>query len=152
MSIVSIAELDIDPDRIDSYKALLADEIEAAVQIEPGVLFLHAVSVKGAPEKVRVIECYADQAAYEAHLTTPHFLKYKAETAEMVRSLRLIETDPICAASEGRPCCCLTHGSFLANWSCRPGCRRLGERMRNSLRMNRLRTVQESTHELLSRQ
>lgn len=103
MLIVRMAELEIDPDQIDSYKTLLAEEIEASVRIEPGVLFLHAVSEKGAPEKVRVIECYADQAAYEAHLTTPHFLKYKMQTANMVRSLRLIETDPITlAAKPGR--------------------------------------------------
>ncbi|RWC57872.1 putative quinol monooxygenase [Mesorhizobium sp.] len=103
MLIVRMAELEIDPDQIDSYKTLLAEEIEASVRIEPGVLFLHAVSEKGAPEKVRVIECYADPAAYEAHLTTLHFLKYKTQTANMVRSLRLIETDPITlAAKPGR--------------------------------------------------
>ncbi|CAN7165125.1 putative quinol monooxygenase [Mesorhizobium sp. LjRoot246] len=100
MLIVRMAELEIDPDQIDSYKTLLAEEIEASVRIEPGVLFLHAVSEKGAAEKVRVIECYADQAAYEAHLTTPHFLKYKTQTAHMVRSLRLIETDPITLAAK----------------------------------------------------
>ncbi|RWC31888.1 putative quinol monooxygenase [Mesorhizobium sp.] len=100
MLIVRMAELEIDPDQIDSYKTLLAEEIEASVRIEPGVLFLHAVSEKGAPEKVRVIECYADQAAYEAHLTTPHFLKYKTQTANMVRSLQLIETDPITLAAK----------------------------------------------------
>lgn len=100
MLIVRMAELEIDPDQIDSYKTQLAEEIEASVRIEPGVLFLHAVSEKGAPEKVRVIECYADQAAYEAHLTSPHFLKYKTQTAHMVRSLRLIETDPITLAAK----------------------------------------------------
>ncbi|TPK54172.1 MULTISPECIES: putative quinol monooxygenase [unclassified Mesorhizobium] len=100
MRIVTIAELEIDPDQIDSYKALIAEEIEASVRIEPGVLFLHAVSEKGAPEKVRVIECYADQTAYEAHLTTPHFLKYKTQTANMVRSLRLIETYPIALSAK----------------------------------------------------
>ncbi|RUX96052.1 MULTISPECIES: putative quinol monooxygenase [unclassified Mesorhizobium] len=100
MLIVRMAELEIDPDQIDSYKNLLAEEIEASVRIEPGVLFLHALSEKDAPEKVRVIECYADQAAYEIHLTTPHFLKYKTQTAHMVRSLRLIETDPITLAAK----------------------------------------------------
>ena len=103
MLIVRIAELEIDPQQIDSYKALLAEEIEASVRVEPGVLFLHAVSVKGTPEKVRVIECYTDQATYEAHLATPHFLKYKAQTANMVRSLPLIETDPIALRAKAAP-------------------------------------------------
>ncbi|BCH27446.1 putative quinol monooxygenase [Mesorhizobium sp. L-8-3] len=93
--IVRIAELEIDPDRIDAYTALLAEEIEASVRLEPGVLFLFAVSVKENRNAVRVIEGYADQAAYEAHLATAHFLKYKTQTADMVTSLRLIETDPI---------------------------------------------------------
>ena len=93
--IVRIAELEIDPSQIGAYTKLLAEEVEASVRIEPGVLFLYAVSIKGSPDKVRVIEGYSDHAAYEAHLTTSHFLKYKTQTAGMVRSLRLIETEPI---------------------------------------------------------
>lgn len=45
--IVRIAELEIDAFQLDSFRALLAEEIEASVQNEPGVLFLHAVSIKG---------------------------------------------------------------------------------------------------------
>jgi quinol monooxygenase YgiN len=41
------------------------------------------------------MEIYADQAAYEAHLKSSHFLKYKTATATMVRSLTLHETTPI---------------------------------------------------------
>ena len=48
-----------------------------------------------APGQVRLLEVYADRAAYEAHLTAPHFLAYKAATAGMVRNLRLILADPI---------------------------------------------------------
>ena len=99
---VRMAELEIDPNRIDAYTALLSEEIEASVRLEPGVLFLFAMSVKGGPNLVRVIEGYADQAAYEAHLTTPHFLKYKTRTADMVRSLRLVEADPITIKAKDR--------------------------------------------------
>lgn len=99
--IVRIAELVIDPASIDIYAPLLSEEIEASVRLEPGVLFLFAVSVEGSPEAVRLMEGYVDLAAYEAHLATPHFLKYKAATAGMVRSLRLIETKPIALAAKG---------------------------------------------------
>ena len=95
MTIVRIAEIDVEPNQIDTYKALLAEQVEASVRVEPGVLFLHAVLEKGAAARVRVIECYADQAAYEFHLTTPHFRKYKMKTANMVRSLQVIEHEPI---------------------------------------------------------
>jgi quinol monooxygenase YgiN len=95
-----IAELDIDPDRVADYRALLAEQIEAAVRLEPGVLFLFAVNVKGEPSKVRVIEGYASQDAYDEHLVAPHFLTYKTMTANMVLSLRLIETEAIALAAK----------------------------------------------------
>lgn len=100
--IVRIAELEIDPNQIAAYTVLLSEEVEASVRLEPGVLSLYAVSIKGSPDQVRVIETYADHAAYEAHLTTPHFLKYKAHTAGMVRALRLLETEPISLQAKGR--------------------------------------------------
>lgn len=93
--IVRIAELEIDPDQLDDYRALLMEEIEASVEKEPGVLMLHAVAEKERPEQIRILEVYADRAAYEAHLKTPHFLKYKDGTAGMVRALRLIDVDPV---------------------------------------------------------
>lgn len=93
--IVRMADLDIDPAQLDAYKALLAEEIEASVRLEPGVLMLHAVALDEAPEKIRLLEVYADEAAYRAHLATPHFLKYKTLTAAMVRSLRLLPVTPI---------------------------------------------------------
>ena len=56
---------------------------------------MYAVAVKGQPGQIRIFEMYADTAAYEAHLQTPHFLKYKSGTQGMVKSLRLLETDPV---------------------------------------------------------
>jgi quinol monooxygenase YgiN len=47
-----------------------------------------------------IFEVYADQAAYEAHLKTPHFLKYKNGTKAMVRSLELMEVGPIALAAK----------------------------------------------------
>ncbi|SCB62087.1 Quinol monooxygenase YgiN [Rhizobium aethiopicum] len=93
--VVRMAELEIDSDTLEAYCALLTEEIEASVALEDGVLSLSAVSVTGDPGRVRILEVYADQEAYEAHLRTPHFLKYKRETAGMVTSLTLIEVDPI---------------------------------------------------------
>jgi quinol monooxygenase YgiN len=62
--------------------------------------------VKDAPSQIRILEVYADRAAYESHLQTAHFLKYKTQTANMVRSLNLVETDPImlCAKRDKAGC------------------------------------------------
>jgi len=99
---VRLAELEIDPARLDSYKATLKEEIEASIRLEPGVLTLFAVSVKDHPTQIRMFETYADVAAYKAHLETPHFKKYKTGTQHMIKSLMLIETDPILLGAKTR--------------------------------------------------
>jgi len=96
---VRIAEIEIDPGQLDAYKALLAEEIAASVAQEPGVIMLHAVAERDSPHKVRILEVYASHAAYEAHINTPHFLKYKTGTVDMVTALRLVEVDPILLAA-----------------------------------------------------
>ena len=99
---VRLAEIDIDPTQLESYKAALKDEIEASIRAEPGVLSLYAVAEKDSPTKIRIFEIYADQEAYEAHLETAHFKKYKAVTQEMVKSLKVIETVPIMLGAKGK--------------------------------------------------
>jgi quinol monooxygenase YgiN len=101
--VVRIAELEIDPSQLGAYTALLTEEIEASVRLEPGVLSLSAVAIKGSPTHIRILEVYANQQAYEAHLQTPHFLKYKTGTAGMVRSLNLLETVPILMCAKTTP-------------------------------------------------
>ena len=93
--LVRIAELEIDTGQLPAYRDALKEEIETSIRVEPGVLKLYAVSVKDQPSQIRILEVYRDQAAYESHLQTPHFKKYKAETQGMVKSLQLIETEPI---------------------------------------------------------
>ena len=102
--LVRIAELEIEPAELEAYKAALKEGIAAAIRVEPGVLSLLAVAVKDHPTQIRIFETYADRAAYESHLQTPHFLKYKSETQRMVKSLKLIEAEPILlGAKNGKP-------------------------------------------------
>lgn len=92
---VRIAELEIDPAQLEAFKTILKEEQEASVHLETGVLMLHSVALANAPTHIRLPEVYASKAAYEAHLKTPLFIKYKTSTEVMVKSLRLIETTPI---------------------------------------------------------
>jgi quinol monooxygenase YgiN len=93
--VVRLAELEIDPAQLESYKVALQEEIETSIRVEPGVLKLYAVSVKDHPTQIRLFEMYANTAAYEIHLQSPHFKKYKRVTLGMVKSLKLLETEPI---------------------------------------------------------
>ena len=100
--VVRIAELEIDPAQLDAYKLALKEEIETSIRVEPGVLTLYAVAIKEHPEQIRLFEIYKDMVAYESHLQSPHFKTYKRRTQQMVKLLRLIETEPILLSSKLR--------------------------------------------------
>ena len=92
---VRLAKLVIDSAQLESYKVMLKEEIETSVRLEPGVLTLYAVSEKDNPTHITILEIYADTTAYKAHLQTPHFIKYKTLTKDMVKSLELVGTVPL---------------------------------------------------------
>lgn len=89
---VRVAELEIDPARLESYQAAVQEEMETSIQVEPGVLAIYAVAEKDNPARLRFFEMYADEAAYKSHIESPHFRKYVAATQAMVVSRRLIDT------------------------------------------------------------
>jgi quinol monooxygenase YgiN len=99
-SLVRIAELEIEPQHLETYISLLREEIEASVTLEPGVLALNAVSLKHNPTSIRLLEVYASEEAYQAHLQSSHFLKYKTATDGMVKSLKLVAAEPLLLRSK----------------------------------------------------
>lgn len=98
--VVRIAELDIDPAQRAGFISAVREEMEEAVRVEPGVLAIYAVAEKDDPSRLRFFEIYANEAAYRAHLESPHFKKYVATTTPMIRYRELIETVPIQLSSK----------------------------------------------------
>lgn len=92
---IRIAEIEIAPQFIDDYLAILKEESEASVRLEPGVICIYPMYQKENKSQIRLLEIYATKEAYESHLQTPHFKKYKTSTLEMVKSLKLIDMEAI---------------------------------------------------------
>ena len=92
---VRISEIEIVPEHLEEYKAILEKESSESVKIEPGVIAIYPMYQKENPTQIRILEIYASQAAYRLHLQTPHFLHYKTSTLKMVRSLKLVDMDAI---------------------------------------------------------
>ena len=92
---VRLSKIVVDSAQLENYKVALKEEVEASVRLEPGVLTLYAVSEKDNPSHFTILEIYADTNAYKAHIQTPHFLKYKTGTKDMVTSLELVDTVPL---------------------------------------------------------
>lgn len=94
-NLVRLSKITVDTAQLDAYNSLLKEEIEASMRHEPGVLTLYATAEKENPNKITILEIYADRAAYEKHLTTPHFKKYKQGTLSMVKDLQLVDVKPL---------------------------------------------------------
>lgn len=92
---VRIAEIEIDSNFVDEYVAILKEESEASVRLEPGVICIYPMFLKEHPTQIRLLEIYANKEAYESHLLTPHFKKYKSATLHMIKELKLIEMEAI---------------------------------------------------------
>ncbi|GAB3017935.1 hypothetical protein GCM10027051_23620 [Niabella terrae] len=92
---VRIAEIEIHPQHLEEYKAILMQEAEASVRIEKGVIAIFPMFQKNAPTQVRILEIYLDQQSYRSHLKTEHFQKYKSTTLHMVKSVKLLDMEAL---------------------------------------------------------
>lgn len=92
---IIISEIEIEPDYLDEYLSILKEESKASIELEPGVISIYPMFQKENPNEIRILEIYADREAYESHLQTPHFKKYKTTTLKMVKSLELIDMSAI---------------------------------------------------------
>lgn len=92
---IRISEIEIDSNYLKEYNSILQEESRASVQLEAGVIAIYPLYQKENPTQIRILEIYANRKAYEAHLKTPHFQKYKTTTLKMVKSLKLVDMDNI---------------------------------------------------------
>ena len=97
---VRIARIVVDSAQLEKYNSALKEHAEAAVKKEPGVITLYAVHDKDKPTNVTVFEIYASVPAYQSHILTAHFLKYKKTVENMVKSLVLTDVTPIALQSK----------------------------------------------------
>jgi quinol monooxygenase YgiN len=96
---VRISEIQVAPDRLQEYVAILTEEAEASVRLEPGVIAIFPMYQRENPTEVRILEIYASRAAYESHIKSPHFERYKSTTLPMVRSLNLVDMEAMDATT-----------------------------------------------------
>ncbi|CAG5070674.1 hypothetical protein DYBT9623_03218 [Dyadobacter sp. CECT 9623] len=92
---VRISEIEILPEYLTEYNAILKEEAAASVEKEKGVVAIFPMRIRQEPTQIRIVEIYADSAAYQAHLKTPHFQHYKTTTLKMVKALKLIDMDAL---------------------------------------------------------
>ena len=93
--IVRLSKVEVYPQHLDEYLKYATEVGEISLRTESGVLTMYAVGEKENPCKITILETYASRAAYEKHIASEHFQKYKRGTLHMVKSLVLSDQTPL---------------------------------------------------------
>lgn len=93
--IVRLSKIEVYPQYLDEYMKYATEVGEVSLRTEPGVLTMYAVGEKENPCKITILETYASREAYEMHIASKHFQKYKQGTLHMVKSLVLSDQTPL---------------------------------------------------------
>ena len=73
---VVIAEFDVKPDGLERFLELARDDASQSVAKEPGC-HQFDVTMDQAASRVVLYEVYDDEAAFDAHLQTPHLATFR---------------------------------------------------------------------------
>ena len=90
-----LAEIEIHPQYLKEYLVAAAEIQKASLAEEPGVICLFPTQTKEDSCQIRILEIYASQQAYQHHIQTDHFQKYKQGTLHMVKLLKLQDLQPL---------------------------------------------------------
>ena len=93
--LVRIAEIEVHPEYLEAYLTAATEIQQKSLAEEPGVLCLFPNQMKEDSTQIRILEIYASQQAYQHHIQTAHFQKYKQGTLHMVKSLKLQDLTPL---------------------------------------------------------
>lgn len=98
--IVRLSKIEIYPECISEYMEYAKEVGEISLRTEPGVLTMYAICEKDNPCMVTILETYASKDAYEKHIASEHFQKYKRSTIKMIKSLKLVDQTPLNQANK----------------------------------------------------
>ena len=93
--IVRLSKIEVYPQFLDEYIRYVTEVGEISLRTEPGVLTMYAVAEKENPCQITILETYASREAYDKHIASAHFRKYKQGTLYMVKSLVLSDQTPL---------------------------------------------------------
>ena len=93
--IVRLAEIEVYPEHLTEYLSYANEVDRLSVEREPGVICLFPMQSAEDSTMIRILEIYASEEAYQQHLKTDHFQRYKQGTMHMVKNLKLPTMQPL---------------------------------------------------------
>lgn len=93
--LVRLAEIEVYPQYLTEYLSFANEVDRLSVEREPGVVCLFPMQSAEDSTQIRILEIYASEEAYQSHIKTEHFQKYKQGTQHMVKNLKLPSMQPL---------------------------------------------------------
>lgn len=79
-----VVDFRIKPGTAEPFHRTVSENARLSLEREPGCRQFDVVLPEGEPDRVFLYEIYDDEAAFEAHKATPHFLQFDRESAGLV--------------------------------------------------------------------
>ena len=87
--LVIVVEFRIKPPFVEAFERAIVDNARASRRTEPGCRQFDVCRDPADPQRFYLYEIYDDEAAFDAHLQTPHFQQMNADTADWVEHKRV---------------------------------------------------------------
>ncbi len=104
--LVVLVEFRLKPGSSQAFAELIGANARASVADEPGCRRFDIATSKDEPERLFLYEIYDDRAAFDHHVTTPHYLRFKEASAALIAgsTIHLLDLQENCkpAAGAGR--------------------------------------------------
>jgi len=89
MPLVIYVEFMVKPAAVERFRALILDNARHSLAEEPGCWRFDVLIDAERPERIVLYEVYADAAAFDAHLTMPHYKLFAAKTEELIATRKV---------------------------------------------------------------
>jgi quinol monooxygenase YgiN len=83
---VVVAEFEVKPEAMDAFVAAAIADARASVANEPGCRQFDVTRSNEDPNRILLYEVYDSEAAFDAHLQTPHLATFRAQIEPLVLS------------------------------------------------------------------
>lgn len=97
---IIVAKIQIKPEYREPFMELMVDDAKGSVENEPGCLHFSVIRDNADPNRIVLFEVYRDEAAFEAHKQTPHFIRWRdgvqdwfAAPAEVIQGQNVFPPD-----------------------------------------------------------
>jgi quinol monooxygenase YgiN len=101
--LVVLVEFRLKPGSSQAFAELIDANARDSVANEPGCRRFDIATSASEPERLFLYEIYDDRAAFDHHVATPHFLRFKEASAELITgsTIHLLDLQENCKPTKG---------------------------------------------------